>query len=328
MLSQTHSERPLVSVVVEGYNEAHHLGTAEDTIRALCGQDFPLGRVSVTLVGSSAQAAAWRARFTDPAPFLSVEAVTADEASYYQLKNIGGARVRGEVIAFTDSDATPERGWLAAIVEGIEEGADVVVGPSLFSSERRGPESALMQAAASIAWGFVVKVRDERASGGFLSHNVAVRADSFRRHPYPQELGRTCGSPLLYRALAGARQKFALKPGQRVAHAFTWGWWLGTFHFRAGYEVYWIRRLDPAYPNHWIARTWLLEPPLTTLWHMLLDVPQWFRFAKLLRLGRARRLALLPLVVLLSAAARGSEMAGMYCTIFANERMKRWAEAS
>lgn len=328
MTDDNDNARPFVTVVIEGYNEAHDLGTADDTVRALRRQDFPLGRVSLTLVGTSAQARAWGEWYKDPAPFRSIEVVAADEANYYQLKNVGAELSQAEVVAFTDSDAVPYPGWLTAIAEGFAEGADVVVGPSLFRSRRLAPESALMLAAASISWGFVARVKRQSECGGFLSHNLAVRSEVFSRSRYREDLGRTCGSPLLYRALAESGSRFAFKPGQKVAHTFKLGWWLRTFHFRSGYEVYRVRRLDRSYPNQWIARTGPAEPFVTMLWHILLDIPQWLRFGKLLRLGRARRLLLLPVVVALAVPARAAEMVGMYCTMLAPRRMRLWAESS
>lgn len=87
-----------------------------------------------------------------------------------------------------------------------------------------------------------------------------------------------------------------------------------------------LRRLDRDYPNQWIRRTGVLEPIVTMGWHMLLDLPRWVRFSGLLGLRRSRRLLLLPLVVAMSAAARSAEMAGMYCTMAAPNRMRRWAQ--
>ena len=81
--------RPRVSVVIEGYNESLDLGSARDTLVALGRQDFPLGEVEVILVGSEAQAEAWRAAWTDPAPFGRVLALAAEGAHYYALKNEG-----------------------------------------------------------------------------------------------------------------------------------------------------------------------------------------------------------------------------------------------
>ena len=87
-----------------------------------------------------------------------------------------------------------------------------------------------------------------------------------------------------------------------------------------------LRRLDSDYPNQWISRTSIFEPLVTMAWHMMLDVPRWFRFAGLLGTGPLFRLGFLPLLILLSATARGAEMAGMYATMMAPEKMRKWAE--
>ena len=47
--------RPLTCVVIEGYNESKEQGVADDTMAALAGQDYPLDRVHVVLVGSDDQ---------------------------------------------------------------------------------------------------------------------------------------------------------------------------------------------------------------------------------------------------------------------------------
>ena len=52
-------------------------------------------------------------------------------------------------------------------------------------------------------------------------------------------------------------------------------------------------------------------------WHFLADLPRWFRYARLLGVGPIRRVTLFPAVVALSAAAHGTEMAGMYSTLLA-----------
>jgi hypothetical protein len=58
--------RPLVSVVIDGYNETNGLGTASNTMDALEGQDFPLDQVEVILVGTTDQVTEWRATYAAP----------------------------------------------------------------------------------------------------------------------------------------------------------------------------------------------------------------------------------------------------------------------
>jgi glycosyltransferase involved in cell wall biosynthesis len=326
--------RPRVSVVIEGYNESLDLGSADDTIAGLLQQDFPLDQVEVVLVGSPAQIAAWRARWGSSTAFFRVVAVAAEGAHYYALKNEGVRHASAEILALIDSDARPEPGWLTALVEAIEGGAEVSAGVTLFRGEHGlDPSHPLLQAAASISWGFVVPRSADPAAppAGFLSHNVGFRAATFRRHAYRTDLGRTCAGSFLFEALraSGARIEFA--PRQRVAHVFSLGWWVLRLHRRFGYEVLLLRRLDGTQKHGWLARVpWMpwLEPPLTTVWHVALDAPRWLRFARAAGVPRGRRVVLLPLVLALSCLARGGEMLGMLQTIAAPEAMKRFAESN
>ena len=84
--------------------------------------------------------------------------------------------------------------------------------------------------------------------------------------------------------------------------------------------------LDQDYPNRWITKTGILEPVVTLVWHMILDVPKWFRFASLLRTSLAYRILWFPPFLLFSAIAHASEMTGMYATMIAPQKTKRWAE--
>jgi glycosyltransferase involved in cell wall biosynthesis len=326
----TTSSRPLVSIVVEGYNESRSFGTAHNTIEALKRQDFPLERVEIILVGNAAEGAEWRRSYTSPAPFAAIKIVEDEGAQYYALKNKGAQEAAGDIIAFTDSDVFPASTWLAAIVQTITEGADVAVGLSLFkSADGWDANDILRQIAVSITFGYILGRMRQGGSPevrGFMDHNVALRADLFHRLQYREDLGRILASPLLFRALMHSGARIALHPGQQIVHYFSWGYWLSKLHFRYGYEVFVLRRLDKSYPNQWIARTRLFEPVVTMLWHMLLDLPRWLRFSKLLGVGATRRLALLPVVVALSGVARTTEMLGMYSTMVAPGAMRRWAE--
>lgn len=323
-------KQPVISVVIEGYNESRDLGTADETINALKHQDFPLGQVEVILVGSLAQTQDWQKRYAEGTPFFAVKTIDFEGAHYYELKNGGAKIAAGEIIAFTDSDVRPKPTWLRAIADGIHNGADVVVGPSLFRQESGfSPDSPLMRVLASITWGWVVGKRWQgayRTAVGFMDHNVALRAEAFRQHQYRTEFGRVIASPLLYRSLANAGLSVLMQPQQQATHHFSWSYWLIKLHFRYGYEVFHLRRLDPNYPNQWIRRTGILEPLITMLWHVLLDGPKWLRFSGLLQTNRLYRLALLPVVMIFSAIAHTSEMVGMYATLLAPDRMKQWAE--
>jgi hypothetical protein len=318
-----------VSVVVEGHNESRSLGEAFDILDALERQSFPAAQMDVVLVGRPAEVARWREqRLDERRGFRSIRvAEQPDGASYYDLKNHGASLATGDIVAFADSDAVPGPDWLQSAVDAIEAGADVTMGPSFYHSPRFGPQSAVMQAAASISWGFMAKAATPERCGGFLAHNIVFRGDVVRAHPWPTDRGRTCGA-LLYHRLVAAGRRMAFLPRQSVAHSFSWRWWLVNLHFRGGFEAYWLRRLDPDYPNPWLRYTGPLEALLSYFWHVLLDVPQWFRYGAILGAGLFRRILLLPLTMALSLVGRGAEACGMAATQLAPAALRRWADGT
>ena len=129
-------DKPVVSVIVEGYNETRDLGKAINTLEALKEQDFPVDQVEVILMGSPTQVKAWKERYASCAPFWGLKAVEAEGLTYLQLKNRGAQFATAEILAFTDSDVYPHRTWLSSLVEGIQGGADVSIGLSLFKSTK------------------------------------------------------------------------------------------------------------------------------------------------------------------------------------------------
>jgi glycosyltransferase involved in cell wall biosynthesis len=331
-MSPSRSSKPLVSIIVEGYNESRDLGKAVNTIEALKQQDFPLHCVEIVLMGSPAQVKEWNTRYAESAPFWGIRAVEAEGLSYLQLKNRGARFASGDILAFTDSDVHPHVTWLSSLVDGIRGGGDVSIGLSLFKSSTTWTwNRATRLAAASITWGWVVgKQLDDRNIPypvGFMDHNFGLRADTFAGHRYSTAFGRLCGAPLLTKSFLDSGVRLVLQPHQRVTHYFSWVYWLKCLHFRYGYEVFMLRRLNDRYPARWIARMKFAEPIMTMGWHMLLDIPRWFRVSRLLDIHPVRRVALLPLVVSMSSVARAAEMVGMYVTMVAPERMRRWAES-
>jgi hypothetical protein len=315
---------PQVSVVIEGYNE--YLSFEDiDTWDGLLSQRYPLDRVEVILVGSAVQAARWKERFADPAPFRRVVAIAVDDPWYFEMKNRGVLEAAGEIVVLADADVVPDPDWLAAIVRGIEGGADVVAGMSLFRTDRRGPDDAIMQVAASISWALLgTSAHPDSDDVYFQSHNVAFRAAVVRAHPFRTDIRHRVAGVFLPAALKDAGARLRFQPGQKVAHSFDPGWW-SRLHARFGYEVYRLRREHAQWPHRWVRRTWILEPPLTAGWHALLDWPRWFVFGRLMGASLARRIALAPVLLAMSALARTTEMAGMYATMVAPERMKRFA---
>jgi hypothetical protein len=319
--------KPLLSLVIEGYNESLALGQARTSIDALLSQDFPLEQVEVLLVGAEREARRW-AEIDDAvrSRFHAFRVIGRDDTHYYALKNLGGELAEGEIVVFLDSDTLPEPGWLQAIVQGMTSGADAQAGMTSFVGENGcSVEHPVLAAAASISWGFLVPAPGGRQARGFLSHNFAIRADLFRSIRYRSDLGRTCAGHFLGRALREHGVKIAFNPAQRVAHVFVMQWWLMRLHVRFGHEVYLLRRLDPGLRHQWIMKLSWLEPMLVGAWHMCLDIPQWRRYAIARGIPLTRRLLWLPLVAALSVLARSAEVGGMYATMLNPRRMRRFA---
>src|ERR1700722_9147545 len=216
----------------------------------------------------------------------------------------------------------PGVGWLESIVRGIEGGAALVAGITLYRPESgttRFPN--LLTVAASISWGFVVG----DPAPAFLSHNVGFRRSAFERIRYREDLGRTCAGWFLYEAFASAGLPVRFQAEQRVRHVFTWRWWLSRLHLRFGHENYLLRRMNPAESYGWTRYLGFLEPIATTGWHVLLEAPQWMRFSGRMGWPPYRQLAYIPAVLVLSVGARSAEACGMYATMVAPERMRRFA---
>lgn len=323
------SQRPLVSIVLDGYNETRLLGTASNTIEAVKRQHFPLDQVELIIAASPDQIKALEERYPSAAPFMAIKYVAVADGQYYRLKNSGAKLASGDIIAFTDSDVCPQEDWLSSIVQTISNGSDASVGLSLFKRANGWePGGTLRDIAVSITFGYILgKISEKRLPRvrGFMDHNIAFRADLYRRFPYREDQGRVCASPLLFRVMNNSGGTLQLHPNQQVVHYFSWWYWL-TLHFRYGYEVYQLRRLDRSYPKRWIASTGIFEGVLTLIWHMLLNQPRWLRFSELRGYGLFQRIVLLPLVGILSFAANSSEMFGIYATMLRPKAMKRWSE--
>lgn len=325
--STTSCASPRVSVIVEGYNESFDLGRAATTLAHLERQDLPCNEVEVILVGSPEQVSEWRPLREENHRFFDVRLIGM-HAHYYALKNHGALVARADIVAFLDSDTVPVEAWLRSILESMEAGAEVSAGLTLFGGDSaRRPDPPLRRVAASISWGFVVG--DTKGSArGFLSHNLAIKRDTFRAHPYREDLGRTCAGSFLYDELARSGAKIVLHPSQRVAHNFSFGWWLGRLHVRFGHEVARLRRLNLQAPHRYLRWVPWAEPILTAAWHVMLDYPQWWRYSRARGGSLLSTIALVPALTVLSVLARSAEMLGMYATVLFPERMARFAASN
>lgn len=316
--------KPLVSVVIEGYNEEFNgLAPLPDTVRALLQQDFPLDRVELLLLGSAQQIEHWKTLNPGGNSFNQVRMIPVDPENchYWQLKNMGGELGDGEIVAHIDSDSLPGRHWLSALVSGIENGADVSVGPSLYRTEQQTPDSPWMLAAALPSWSLMLARTangGEPVAGCIMAHNVALRRAVFLQHRF-QTGKRSYSSALMYYDLVRSGIKISFQPEQRVAHTMTLYWWLGRKHFRTGWETYISRTVEKDWPRiPALERIKLVEPILLRMGLVCRDARHWFHFSRVVGVSRTRAIILFPLALLASLAGRGAEMVGMYAALFAS----------
>ena len=323
--------KPRVSVVIEGYNEeATALSKLPDTFDALLGQDYPLERVELIMLGSPRQIEYWTSLHVEAYSFSEVKMipVNPDDSHYWRLKNIGATCAEGEIIAHTDSDSIPGPQWLSSLVKGIESGADVSVGPSLYRTGRQAFDSPWMLAASLPSWSQMVARSSSKVkplAGSIMGHNVAMTRQAFLRHPF-QTSKRSFSSALLYYELTRAGVKIAFQPEQKVAHSVTLRWWLGRKHFRTGWETYIGRSLDKDWERLPILeRMKIIEPVVLRMGLVCRDARHWFRFAPVVGLSATRTMLLFPVAVLASVAARTAEMIGMYAVMIAPKSTEQQA---
>ena len=322
--------KPLVSVVLETYNEENNaLAPPEDTLDALLNQQFDLGQVELVLIGSSNQITHWCDMDLNWRAFGTVTMIPAESgAHYWELKNKGAEVAQGEILAFIDCDALPGPRWLSSIVTGLQNGADVSVGPSQYRSRRLGPDSPWMLAAALPSWAFALarttNCQSPEASA-LMAHNLGIRRDLLRQHPF-RTMKRSYCSSLLYFELVRSGVKFCYQPEQKVAHGMTFRWWISRGHFRRGWETYSGRKADQSWPRiRLLERMKIIEPIVLRMALVCRDARHWFRFGRVIGISRTRTILVFPLAVLASCTARAAEAVGMYAALVAPEATEHQA---
>lgn len=111
---------PFVSVIVPTYREGDVLKTC---LEGLIYQCYPHHRYEVIVVNNAPDS---------PITFIAdyPDVIFIDEAQpgSYAARNAALAIAKGEIIAFTDADCTPQENWLKSAVEMLQAGHDVVAG--------------------------------------------------------------------------------------------------------------------------------------------------------------------------------------------------------
>ena len=98
-----------MSVIVPVHDGAETIGRCLD---ALCGLDYPEHAVEVVVVDNRSTDTTREIVASYPVRLVEERGVQ----SSYAARNRGVMASTGEVLAFTDADCIPDRGWLRALV--------------------------------------------------------------------------------------------------------------------------------------------------------------------------------------------------------------------
>ena len=114
--------------------------------------------------------------------FADVEIVPTDGLTYYKLKNFGIGRAQTPISIMLDSDAAPQPGWLAGLLEPFRDPDIVAVGGFTVLGY-----DDLLSKTMALSW--IFNLKEERAKTvkrhKIHANNCAVRTDFFRAHPFP-----------------------------------------------------------------------------------------------------------------------------------------------
>jgi glycosyltransferase involved in cell wall biosynthesis len=113
----------VISVIVPVYNAEPYL---DRVIAALVSQDYPRDAFELIFIdnGSTDGSLAILARHPE------IRVFSVAERGSYAARNHGVREARGDILAFTDSDCYPVKGWLRAIDEAFRRSnAQVLLGP-------------------------------------------------------------------------------------------------------------------------------------------------------------------------------------------------------
>lgn len=112
----------------------------------------------------------------------SVDFIPTDGLSYYKLKNFGIARSNTDLTIMLDSDAAPQPGWLANLLEPFADPSIMVVGGFTVLAY-----DDLLSKTMALSWIFNLADEQEKTVKRQKIHanNCAVRTDFFRKNPFP-----------------------------------------------------------------------------------------------------------------------------------------------
>jgi Glycosyl transferase family 2 len=115
---------------------------------------------------------------------VDILAVPTDGLRYYQLKNEGVRRSRGDILLFVDSDVIPDDGWLRTLVGSFRDPAIQVVMANPYVEA-----DSLYGKAFALAWYFPSRTPEDRPTPTphSFANSIAFRRETIQRHPFPDD---------------------------------------------------------------------------------------------------------------------------------------------
>lgn len=162
-----------VSIIVPVHNSFAYL---DQCVNALLAQDFPADQYEILMVdNNSTDGSGEWLRAMD-----GIRVLSESMPGSYCARNRGIREARGEVIAFTDSDCFPDRGWLKAACRALENPSIQVV----LGQRRPARDKGLMRLISAYEVKkdeIVLSSGDERLYFGF-TNNMAVRRSTLEKY--------------------------------------------------------------------------------------------------------------------------------------------------
>ncbi len=166
---------PRVTVVVPVHQDPTGLARCLSALRA---QDLPRECFEVLVCDNASTTAPARREDVERADHPRTTLLVTADAGSYRARNACLRVARGDVVAFTDADCTPEPAWLRRGLEALEhEGADIVAGRVEVYTQHRPPTpSELFEVLSAFP-----QERYVRTLGFGVTANLLVRRPLFDR---------------------------------------------------------------------------------------------------------------------------------------------------
>lgn len=113
----------------------------------------------------------------------TVRVLDAPDLAYYEQKNFGVRQTDAEIIVFVDSDVVPDPGWLAQLVEALENPDVQIVGGETYLST-----DTFYERLCAGFWNFDVRRPGDGIyeARNFYANNVALKRGLIERFPFPK----------------------------------------------------------------------------------------------------------------------------------------------